>query len=44
MLEVLGLTVAEEIGLGALIGTADVLVPELLIAEAIAIAGIFIFR
>jgi hypothetical protein len=44
MLEVLGLTVAEEIGLGVLVGAADVLVPELLIAEAIAIAGIFIFR
>jgi hypothetical protein len=44
MLETLGLTAAEEIGLGVAVGVSDILVPELMIAEALAIAGVFIYR
>ena len=44
MLEVLGATALDEIvGLGA-IGIADVIQPELILAEAIVIAGVFIIR
>jgi len=43
MLEVLGLTALEEIGLLGVIG-ADIVMPELLIAEAAILAGIFIVR
>jgi hypothetical protein len=44
MLEVLGATALDEIvGLGA-IGIADVIQPELILAEAMVIAGVFIYR
>jgi hypothetical protein len=43
MLEVLGLTALEEIGLLGVIG-ADIVMPELLIAEAAILAGVFIVR
>lgn len=44
MLEVLGLSVAEEIGLLSVVGAVDIVLPELIIAEALVLAGVFAVR
>ena len=44
MLEILGLTTLEEIGLLGVVGVADIVQPELLLAEGLVLAGIFIYR